>query len=60
MLEEDVDVDRYMAYYFELCCIEKGVMCSINAASKDVVVRSGGDLVRDEFCERVEADGEAV
>ena len=53
-------MDRYLAYYFELCCIEKGVMCSINAASKDVVVRSGGDLVRDEFCERVEADGEAV
>jgi len=51
---------RYMAYYFELRRVEKGVVCTINAASKDVVVRGGGDLVRDEFCERVEADGEAV
>ena len=50
-----------MAYYFELYRVEKGVVCSINAASKDVVVRGGGDdLVRDEFCERVEAEGEAV
>ena len=47
-----------MSYYFELCNVKKGVVCSINAVSKDVVVWGGGDRVRDEFCERVEADGE--
>ena len=26
-------MDRYMAYYFELCRVKKGVVCSINAAS---------------------------
>ena len=53
-------MDGDVAYYFEFCRVEKGVVCGINAASKDVVVLGGGYLVRDEFCERVEADGEAV
>jgi len=59
-LEEDVHVYRYVAYDFEFGSVEQGIVGCVNTSSKDVVVLGGDNLVGDEFCERMETNGEAI
>ena len=53
-------MDRHAAYDFEFGCVEEGIVGCVNTSSKDVVVLGGGNLVGDELCERMKANGEAI